>query len=130
MEEPKEKLQAIAADKCIGDYKRHVFLCTGPDCCTPEVGLAAWETLKQELKARGLSLSKGPNACYRTKVNCLRICSNGPIVVVYPEGTWYCGMSAERIPHFVDQHLVQGLPVSDWIFTSNPLPAKASREDA
>jgi len=99
-----------------------VFLCLGPDCCTPEVGEAAWRTLKDELKQRGLSLGKGPNACYRTKVQCLRICSGGPIMVVYPEGTWYSGMTSERIPLFVEQHLEQGKPVKDWIFTRNPLP--------
>ncbi len=118
----KEKLRAIAESKKIGEYKRHVFLCLGPDCCTSEVGEAAWEVLKQELKEKNLSISSGPNACYRTKVNCLRICTGGPIMVVYPEGTWYCGMTADRIPRFVQEHLIEGKPVEEWIFTRNPLP--------
>src|SRR3954462_14931062 len=87
---PKEKitlpLPVIAEKLGIGHYHRHVFLCVGPDCCAPEVGLAAWEVLKKLLKERGLSLSTGPNACYRTKVQCLRICTQGPILVVYPGG--------------------------------------------
>ena len=58
----------VAAKLGIGSYHRHVFLCAGDKCCTAEVGLAAWEALKQELKDRNLSLSTGPNACYRTKV--------------------------------------------------------------
>lgn len=114
-------LPEVAAKLGIGSYHRHVFLCTGDKCCTTEVGIAAWEALKRELKDRNLSLSTGPNACYRTKVGCLRICSGGPIMVVYPEGTWYEGMTAERIPLFVQRHLVEGRPVEEWVFAENPL---------
>src|SRR5437762_1189296 len=109
MSEELVKLQLTAEKHGIGGYTRHVFLCTGPDCCTPEIGLAAWEALKKSLKEEGLG--GGPNACYRTKVGCLRICCHGPTVVVYPEGTWYHGMTAERVPQFVQQHLVEGRPV-------------------
>jgi (2Fe-2S) ferredoxin len=118
----KEELAEIARTYGVGGLKRHVFLCLGPDCCSPEVGEAAWQTLKRELKERGLSMSTGPNACYRTKASCLRICTGGPIMVVYPEGTWYSGMTADRIPLFVQQHLEKGRPVEEWIFTRNPLP--------
>jgi (2Fe-2S) ferredoxin len=119
MSELHDQLQAVAAKRGIGNYHRHVFLCTGPDCCTPETGLAAWEALKTLLKEQGLS--SGPNACYRTKVGCLRICCQGPTMVVYPEGTWYHGMTAERIPQFVQQHLVEGRPIREWVFADNPL---------
>ena len=112
-------LQAAVVKQGIGGYQRHVFLCTGPSCCTPEMGQAAWEELKKQLKEAGLA--SGPNACYRTKVGCLRICCHGPTMVVYPEGTWYHGMTPERIPLFVRQHLVEGKPVEDWIFARNPL---------
>lgn len=115
-------LPEVAAKLGIGSYHRHVFLCTGDKCCTAEVGAAAWEALKKELKDRNLSLSAGPNACYRTKVGCLRICQGGPIAVVYPEGTWYAGLTAERIPLFVQQHLEEGRPVAEWVFAGNPLP--------
>ncbi len=120
MDEQREELEATAAKLGIGNYRRHVFLCTGPDCCTPEVGLAAWEMLKKTLKEHGLSGS-GPNACYRTKVGCLRICHHGPTMLVYPEGTWYHGMTPERIPQFVQQHLVEGRPIEEWVFAKNPL---------
>ena len=112
----------IAPKLGIGSYHRHVFLCVGDSCCTTEVGLAAWDALKKELKDKNLSLSTGPNACYRTKVSCLRICSGGPILVVYPEGTWYQGMTADRIPRFVQEHLIDGKPIEDWVFARNPLP--------
>ena len=120
MSDPKPELQAVAEKLGVGSYVRHVFLCTGPTCCTPETGQAAWEALKQALKEH--QLGSGPNACYRTKVGCLRICCHGPTMVVYPEGTWYSGMTAERIPQFVQQHLIEGRPVTEWIFAGNPLP--------
>jgi (2Fe-2S) ferredoxin len=119
MSEALEQCRAAAAKHAIGGYQRHVFLCTGPTCCSPEVGMAAWEVLKQGIKDHGLAA--GPHACYRTKVGCLRICCNGPTMVVYPEGTWYHGMTAERIPQFVQQHLVEGQPIREWIFADNPL---------
>lgn len=119
MSEPKEQLQAVVGKLGIGGYHRHVFLCTGPNCCTPEEGLKAWEALKQQIKDR--NLGTGPNACYRTKVGCLRICCHGPTMVVYPEGTWYHGMTAERIPLLVQQHLVESQPIQEWVFANNPL---------
>jgi (2Fe-2S) ferredoxin len=117
-----EKLAKVAATLFIGEYRRHVFLCTGDKCCTSDIGLAAWEVLKSELKNRNLSLSAGPLATYRTKVTCLRVCSDGPILVVYPDGTYYHGMTADRIPRFVEEHLVGGRPIEEWVFARNPLP--------
>ena len=114
-------LDAVVKKLHIGTFRRHVLLCAGPDCCEPDVGEAAWKALKDELKDRGLSLADGPNACYRTKAACLRVCRDGPTMVVYPEGTWYHGMTAERIPQFVRQHLIEGQPVREWIFTEHPL---------
>jgi (2Fe-2S) ferredoxin len=115
----KEELRAAVQKQGIGGYQRHVFLCTGPSCCTPEMGQASWEELKKQLKDHGLA--SGPNACYRTKVGCLRICCHGPTMVVYPEGTWYHGMTPERIPRFVEEHLIGGRPVEEWVFARNPL---------
>jgi (2Fe-2S) ferredoxin len=126
--EQDRKLETAAARLGIGGYRRHVFLCTGPSCCTPEEGQAAWDVLKKEIKDR--SLDCGPRACYRTKVGCLRICCHGPTLVVYPEGTWYHGMTAQRIPRFVEEHLVQGRPVREWVFARNPLPASEEPDPA
>lgn len=125
MPESNEKLVAIAEKLLIGHFHRHVLLCVGDACCA-EIGKdgaqAAWDTLKGELKDRGLSLATGPLACYRTKVGCMRVCAGGPILVVYPEGTWYAGMTADRIPRFVQDHLIDGEPIEEWVFTRNPLP--------
>lgn len=82
-------------------------------------GDAHWEALKAAIK--DLGLSSGEQACYRSKVGCLRVCTQGPIVVVYPEGTWYHGITADRIPRLVQQHLIEGRPIDEWIFARNPL---------
>ena len=119
----KQPLEAIAKKLMIGEYHRHVFLCIGDACCSADAGAKSWDALKDELKRRNLSLATGPAACYRTKVQCLRVCVSGPILVVYPEGTWYHGMTAERIPEFVESHLVNGQPIENWIFARNPLPS-------
>ena len=120
-----EKLKQIADNLLIGEFHRHVLLCVGDACCAAvgkEAAQAAWDALKDELKARNLSLATGPLACYRTKVGCLRVCAGGPILVVYPEGTWYAEMTADRIGRFVQEHLIDGKPIEEWVFARNPLP--------
>jgi (2Fe-2S) ferredoxin len=121
MDETTDKLNKIKEKLGLGHYHRHVFLCVGPRCCTPEVGEAAWETLKNEITNRGL-LGPGPQMCYRTRAGCLRVCTEGPTALVYPEGTWYHGLAPERIPLFVEQHLINNEPVREWIFAENELP--------
>lgn len=113
-------MQEIAEKLGIGKYSRHVLLCTGPTCCTEREGLEAWDELKKQIKKHGLD--SGENACYRTKVGCLRLCESGPIATVYPEGIWYAGMSKENISAFVENHLIKGTPLKEMIVAQNPLP--------
>jgi (2Fe-2S) ferredoxin len=117
-----DTLKTVAEKLHIGGYARHVLLCIGDQCCTAEEGAAAWTALKDELKRLNLSLTTGPHACYRSKVECLRVCQNGPIAVVYPEGTWYAGLTAAKMPEFVAKHLVADAPLAEMVFAANPLP--------
>ncbi len=117
MSKAREQLPAVAAKLGIGAYQRHVFLCIGDSCCSSKVGEKAWDTLKSELKARQLT-----SQCYRTKVGCLRVCDRGPIMLVYPDGAWYAEMTTERIPQFIERHLIAGEPIHEWIFAWNPFP--------
>ena len=111
--------RAEARRRGVGGYRRHIFLCIGPDCCTPEEGAAAWARLKRGVGA--LNARAGSAPVYRTKVGCLRICESGPVAVVYPEGRWYAGLVPEALSRVIAEDLGQGRPVEDHLIGENPL---------
>lgn len=117
MPAPHQSLKEAVDKLNLGGTVRHVVLCAGVTCCDAPAGLAAWEALKREIKDQGLAAT-----CQRTRAACLRVCCSGPIVVVYPEGAWYHSMTADRIPRFVKEHLVEGRPIDEWIFVRHALP--------
>lgn len=109
-----------AARVGVGGYDRHVFLCIGPDCCTPEEGAAAWSHLKKGVAE--LNKRDGSSHIARTKVGCLRICRLGPTAVVYPEGTWYGGLDPAGLERVLRDDLGGGQRVEDLVIGENPLP--------
>jgi (2Fe-2S) ferredoxin len=111
------ELQAAARAAGVGSGGRHIFLCADPSkpkCCDPVVGLVSWEHLKRRLNTLGLDAPR----ILRTKADCLRVCLAGPVAVVYPEGVWYHSCTPEVLDRIIDEHLLGGQPVKEFILGS------------
>jgi (2Fe-2S) ferredoxin len=95
----------------MGQFQKHVFVCTSGKTCPRQGSEQILDLLKERVATAGLRDRIRINKC-----GCLGQCGNGPMVVVYPEDVWYAAVRPAGIDRLFQQHLVEGLPIPELFY--------------
>jgi (2Fe-2S) ferredoxin len=106
-------------------FHHHVFVCTqqkpeGVPSCPSSSSLQVLEALEREVLAQGLDDDVQITTC-----GCMGLCDDRPVIIVYPEGTWYRKIQEEDVPEIVASHLGAGKIVNRLAWAD--LPAMKSQ---
>lgn len=108
------------------DYAHHIFVCCNQrtagnarGCCDPDGGEALRNCFKAEIQRRGLD----PQLVRANKAGCLDQCERGPTVVIYPQQTWYGGVTLADVPRIIEETII-GRRVIPELLLSNRVPRK------
>jgi (2Fe-2S) ferredoxin len=99
----------------MGQYRHHIFVCTSGKTCPGAGSLAVHAVLKKGVAASGLRASVRVNHS-----GCMNQCGHGPMVVVYPGDVWYSAVDERGAMRIVEEHLLGGIPVADYLYIAPP----------
>lgn len=97
----------------VPEHNRQIYFCMGARCAH-RLAEALWQHLRARMKEHR-SLGSGPERIMSLRCSCLFPCNLGPLMTVYPGGIWYGGLTKDRIDRIVEEHLVRGAPIEDFI---------------
>lgn len=126
MDEALAKAARVAAQKArsrgiscdgTGGYARHLLLCVGAGCCEGGDHRATVRAINNRIQA----LKKEGTFVYLTLAQCLSFCRGGPLLVVYPDGTWYHSVTPAAVDRIFAEHIRGGRVVADHAFAHNPM---------
>jgi (2Fe-2S) ferredoxin len=103
-------------------FQHHVFFCTnqredGSQCCGQCGAQAARDYVKKRCKALGIH---GPGQVRINTAGCLDRCAQGPVIVIYPEETWYTYVDHEDLDEIISEHLQNGRVVERLLLDNLP----------
>ena len=91
----------------MGQYDRHVFVCTSGETCPTQGDVEKFvKVLRDGARAAGRQQDVRVN-----KAGCFSQCGHGPMIVVYPDDVWYAGVQESDLKEILDTHIIGGAPV-------------------
>jgi nitrite reductase/ring-hydroxylating ferredoxin subunit/(2Fe-2S) ferredoxin len=91
----------------MGQYERHVFVCTSGETCPAQGDVERYVKLLRD----GAKAAGSQTAVRINKAGCFSQCGHGPMMVVYPENVWYAGVQESDLKEILSSHIVGGQPV-------------------
>jgi len=100
------------------NYRRHLLVCVGERCTENGAGQALYDSLRDKFKQAGLN--SGDLRVKRSRATCFGTCKSGPLICVQPDGVWYYDIDETKLDRIIEQHLIGGQPVKEWIYHQGP----------